>query len=83
MPTVLRWRGRRVYFYSSDGDEPPHVHVDHRGRTIKIWLESSGVAYNDGYAMREVTAILRTVDRDRDRFLEASHEHFGDRRQNT
>jgi Domain of unknown function (DUF4160) len=58
MPTVLRWRGRRFYFYSSDGDEPPHVHVDHGGRTIKIWLPSLKVAYNDGYSMREVTLIL-------------------------
>ena len=57
MPTVLRWRGRRFYFYSSDGDEPPHVHVDHGGRTIKVWLHTLKVAYNDGYTMREVSAI--------------------------
>ena len=48
MPTVLRWRGRRFYFYSSDGDEPPHVHIDHGGRTIKVWLRTLKVAYNDG-----------------------------------
>ena len=36
------------------------------------------VAYNDGYRMREVTAILRTVDRNRERLLEAWHEYFDD-----
>jgi hypothetical protein len=76
MPTVLRWRGRRFYFYSGDGDEPPHVHVDHSGRTIKIWLATLKVAYNDGYPMREVTAILHIVDRNRDRLLEAWREYF-------
>jgi hypothetical protein len=78
MPTVLRWRGRRFYFYSSDENEPPHVHVDHSGRTIKVWLDTLKVAYNDGYAMRAVTAILDVVDRNRERFLEAWREHFDD-----
>jgi hypothetical protein len=82
MPTLLRWRGRRFYFYSSDADEPPHVHVDHSGRTIKIWLDTLKVAYNDGYPMREVTAILDIVDRNRERLLEGWREYFDDRRQN-
>jgi hypothetical protein len=78
MPTVLRWRDRRFYFYSSDGDEPPHVHVDHSGRTIKIWLDTRKVAYDDGYKMREVAAILDVVDRSRDRLMEAWREYFDD-----
>ena len=76
MPTILRWRGRRFYFYSSDGDEPPHVHVDHSGRTMKVWLDTLKIAYNDGYAMREVTAILGIVDRNRERLLEAWDGYF-------
>ncbi|WP_291603203.1 DUF4160 domain-containing protein [Bradyrhizobium sp.] len=27
MPTVLRWRSYRAFFYSNEGNEPPHVHV--------------------------------------------------------
>jgi hypothetical protein len=64
-----------VLFYSTDGDEP-HVHVDHSGRTIKIWLLSLKVAYNDGYSMREVTVILDPVDRHREQLLEAWREYF-------
>jgi hypothetical protein len=78
MPTILRWRGRRFYFYSSDGDEPPHVHVDHGGRTMKVWLDTLKVAYNDGYPLREVTTILDIVDQNRERLLEAWREHFDD-----
>ena len=63
--------GPEVYFYSSDGDEPPHVHVDHGGRTTKVWLRNLKVAYNDGYSKREVTAILDVVDRNRERLVEA------------
>lgn len=58
------------------------MHVDHGGRTIKIWLRTLKVAYNDGYPMHEVTAILDTVDRNRERLLEAWREYFDDRRQN-
>jgi hypothetical protein len=54
------------------------VHVDHSGRTIKIWLDTLKVAYNDGYPMREVTAILGIVERNRERLLEAWGEHFDD-----
>jgi hypothetical protein len=78
MPTILRWRGRRFYFYSSDGDELPHGHVDHGGRTIKVWLGTPRIAYNDGYAMREVTSILNVVERNRERLLEAWREYFDD-----
>ena len=77
MPTILRWRGRRFYFYSSDEDEPPHVHVDHR-RAHMVWLDTLKVAYNDGYPMHEVTTILDIVDQNRERPLEAWREHFDD-----
>ncbi len=76
MPTVLRYKGYRFYFYSSDGDEPPHVHVDHSGRTIKIWLKTLKVAYNDGYPMRAITVILDVVDQHREEFLEAWRGYF-------
>ena len=78
MPTVLRWKGYRCYFYSSDKEEPPHVHIDHSGRTAKIWLDTLEVAHNDGYPMREITAILDVVDRHREQLLEAWHGYFDD-----
>ena len=28
MPTIERWRGYRVNFYSHEPNEPPHTHVD-------------------------------------------------------
>jgi hypothetical protein len=78
VPTILRHRGYRFYFYSSDADEPPHVHVDHSGRTINVWLETLKIAYNDGYPMRTVTVVLDLVDRNRDQLLEAWREYFDD-----
>lgn len=76
MPTVLRWRGHRFYFYSSDRDEPPHIHVDHSGRTLKVWLVTLKLAYNDGFSLREVTAIMAAIDQNRARLLEAWRDYF-------
>lgn len=65
MPTALRWKGYRFYFYSGDSHEPPHIHVDHAGRTAKVWLSTLEVAYNDGYSARDLAAVLDVVDQNR------------------
>ena len=38
MPTVLRISGFRFFFYSLEGSEPPHIHVEHGGSVAKFWL---------------------------------------------
>ena len=39
MPTVLIIGPYRFFFYSSDGDEPPHVHVKRDDCAAKYWIE--------------------------------------------
>lgn len=48
MPTVLRWNGYRFYFFSNEGSEPPHIHIDKRGNTAKYWLNPVALAQNTG-----------------------------------
>jgi Domain of unknown function (DUF4160) len=38
--------GYRVYFYSHEPNEPPHIHVDARGCTAKFWLQPVALARN-------------------------------------
>ncbi|MGH7393728.1 MAG: DUF4160 domain-containing protein, partial [Candidatus Rokuibacteriota bacterium] len=38
MPTVLRSGPYRFFFYSGDGGEPPHIHVEREDNTAKFWL---------------------------------------------
>ena len=54
------------------------MHVDHGGRTTKVWLGNLKVAHNDGYSMRELTAVLDVIEQHRERFLEEWREHFED-----
>ena len=42
MPTVLKSGPYRLYFYSHDGGEPPHIHVDRERVSAKFWLELLG-----------------------------------------
>jgi hypothetical protein len=39
MPTVLRSGPYRFFFYTGDGGEPPHVHVERDDCEAKFWLD--------------------------------------------
>jgi Domain of unknown function (DUF4160) len=39
MPTVLRVGPYRFFFYSGDGSEAPHVHVERDASVAKFWLD--------------------------------------------
>jgi hypothetical protein len=58
MPTVLRWNGYRFFFYSADGDEPPHVHVVRGEHEAKVWLSDCSVAINLGFPARDLQILL-------------------------
>ena len=77
MPTVLRTRGYRFYFYSHEPNEPPHVHVDKAGASVKVWLDPIAVARNSGFVPRELAEIVRLVQQSRSELLEAWREFFG------
>jgi hypothetical protein len=76
MPTLLRADGYRFFFYSHEPNEPPHVHVDKAGSTMKIWLAELGIARSRGFRPKERNAILTHVEEHREAMLEAWHEYF-------
>ena len=77
MPTVLRIGPYRFYFFSNEGDEPPHVHVDRDAATAKAWLDPVALARSRGFRAKEIGAILAIVIEHRETLLEAWHDHFG------
>lgn len=76
MPTILRASGFRVYFYSHESGEPPHVHVDRGGATAKVWLDSVTLASNSGFSAREPGDVIHLARRHREECLEAWHGFF-------
>jgi hypothetical protein len=77
MPTILRVRGFRFYFYSHEPNEPPHIHVDKAGASAKLWLEPVGVALNMGFAPHDLAEVVLLVRQSRIALLERWHDFFG------
>jgi hypothetical protein len=77
VPTVLRWNGYRFYFFSNEGSEPPHIHVDKAAATAKFWLDDISVARAIGFSTRELAELSDKVRGERTMFLEAWRGYFG------
>jgi hypothetical protein len=77
MPTVLRSGPYRLYFYSHEPNEPPHVHIDRDDQSCKFWLEPVALARNLGFSAKELRDMERLVIDNQQRLLEAWHEYFG------
>lgn len=76
MPTVRRVGASRFFFYSNEGSEPPHVHVEHGRRFAKFWLEPVSLASSYRLRRHELRNLERLVSEHRREFLEAWREIF-------
>ncbi len=76
MPTVLLVSGFRFFFYSLEGNEPPHIHVEHGERVAKFWLDPVELASSRGFRSQELKRARILVIEHRMTFLEAWRGHF-------
>jgi len=76
MPTVLRVSGFRFFFYSLEGSEPAHIHVEHGDSTAKFWLNPVSVAESRGFRSHQLNRVRLLVIANRATFLEAWNAHF-------
>ncbi len=77
MPAVLRSGPYRLYFYSHDGGEPPHIHVDRERSSAKFWLAPVELARNLGFGAVELRRIERLVVEHENSLLDSWHDYFG------
>ncbi|ANY21267.1 hypothetical protein A6F68_02777 [Tsuneonella dongtanensis] len=77
MPTIFRIGPYRFYFFSNEGLEPPHVHIDRDEATAKVWLDLIELARSRGFRPQEIGGIMRLVEERQAELLEAWHDHFG------
>ena len=76
MPTVLRTGPYRFFFYSSDGTEPPHIHVARDDAVAKFWLDPVSLATNRGFKEHELNKLEKLVEANRQTFVEAWNDFF-------
>ncbi len=77
MPTVLLESGLRFFFYSSEGNEPIHIHVTKGDGIGKIWMEPElKAAYLYNFTKNEEKKINEIVETNFEYFKIKWNEHF-------
>jgi hypothetical protein len=76
VPTVLRRGPFRFFFFSNEGKEEPHIHVQREDMIAKIWLEPPRMASAGRFSKVEMREIERIVRKEQERLLRACHEFF-------
>jgi len=77
MPTVLRHGPYAFVFFSSDQNEPPHIHVKRDRAIAKYWLEPITLAKNIGFKEPELRKVAKLVEQHQLTLVEAWHDYFG------
>ena len=78
MPVILRLGPYRFFFYSMDGREPPHVHVERDAAAAKFWLRPVRLARSREFRPQELRRIAALVEKNETAILEAWHDNFPD-----
>jgi hypothetical protein len=76
MPTLLLTEGYRFFFFSNEGQEPPHVHVRKGGGLAKVWLEPIRIAYSVALNPAELRRVRELTLENQVAFLERWNEHL-------
>ncbi|MBI5863546.1 MAG: DUF4160 domain-containing protein [Planctomycetes bacterium] len=77
MPTVATYGPYRVFFYSADGAEPMHVHVERDDKIAKFWLDPARLARSGGFSRKELRRIEALLRQHEAALIGAWNEHFG------
>ncbi len=76
MPTVLNKQGYRFFFFSNEGSEPPHIHVEGGGGYAKYWLIPVRLAYFRRFTTGQFAKLYTLVTDNQERLKKAWFEYF-------
>jgi hypothetical protein len=77
-PTILRVGPYRLFFFSNEAGEPPHVHVQRERMLAKYWLEPVSLARSTGYSSVELRRVEAIVSESVQALREAWDEYFSE-----
>jgi hypothetical protein len=75
-PNVRKIGPHRFFFFSGEGNEPPHIHVETAENAAKFWLSPVELVWAVGYNSKVVRKLRELVEANRDLFLEKWYEHL-------
>jgi len=78
MPTIFFAHGYRFFFYSNEGQEPIHVHVENADGVGKWWVVPH-VKYvsGQGLSAKQCRIVTDIIERRRPEIIDAWNNHFG------
>ena len=76
MPTILRIGPYRFFFYSSDRDEPVHIHIEREDNIAKLWLDPIRLQNSGGFNRSEIFRIVSIINEHQIELLEAWDDYF-------
>ncbi|MEZ4333075.1 MAG: DUF4160 domain-containing protein [Myxococcota bacterium] len=76
MPTIARAGPYRFFFFSNEGDEPRHVHVQRDEALAKFWLDPVALSSASAFSPREIARLERLIEERRETFRDAWDDFF-------
>lgn len=76
MPTILRIKGYRFFFFSREGNESAHIHIEQAERYAKFWLSPVQLAESDGFRSKEISELKELVQEYKNLFEDKWNEYF-------
>ena len=77
MPAICDIGPYKLFFYSAEGSEPPHVHIRRDRATAKFWINPVRLAASRRMSDHELRTIRKIVEEHQQIIQEAWDEHFG------
>ena len=77
VPTILKVKGYRFFFFSGEGQEPVHVHIESAEKYAKFWLNPVSLVRSWGFRSHEATELHKIIEEHKKRFQEKWYEYFG------
>lgn len=69
MPTILKVKGFRFFFWSKEEGEPMHIHVEKAEANAKVWLDPLNDAYFYGFSPKEIKEIREIINENIELFI--------------
>lgn len=77
MPSIFRKLGFRFFFYSDEGNEPPHVHVEKGEGRGKYWIDPVEKDYMKDFNRQDEKKADKIVHEKQNYFKRKWYEYFG------
>ena len=77
MPTILKIKGFRFFFWSNENGEPAHIHIEKADASAKMLLIPIIDVYFYGFTVKEIKEIRLIVNENIELFIKSWIEFHG------